>query len=53
MVSHRKGAVRGTSAGPPLVALRAARRGEVQLVKRLRAAGWVPGYCSLVAAGRI
>lgn len=52
-VRHRRGAVRGSSAEPPLAALRASRRGQARLVTQLRAAGWVPGYCRLRATGRV
>jgi hypothetical protein len=51
-VRHQKGRVRGTSAEPPLAALKAARQGEAQLLTQLRSVGWFPNYCRLIAQGR-
>ena len=53
IVRHKKGKVRGTSAGPPAVALRAARQGEGKLLQRLHAVGWVPNYCILAAKHQV
>ena len=50
IVRHQQGRIRGTSAGPPAVALRAARQGEGRLLQQLHAVGWVPNYCILAAA---
>lgn len=43
------GDIFGTDDAPPVRALRAARRGELGLLRRMRAAGWFPGYCQLIA----
>jgi hypothetical protein len=51
-IVHHKGRSKATKAGPPAVALRAARRGEADLVRKLRLAGWFPGFCQLISQAR-
>jgi hypothetical protein len=43
------GELYGTDDQPPAAALRAARRGEARLLSQMRAVGWFPGYCQLIA----
>ncbi|MEA2495294.1 MAG: hypothetical protein QOJ29_3205 [Thermoleophilaceae bacterium] len=43
------GELYGTDDAPPAAALRAARRGQAKLLAQMRAVGWFPGYCQLIA----